>query len=182
MIKYYDNFFTKKDYISLLSHIDTIGWKNRGQDVIGDENDYSTHYNLQVINETEGVEYMTGIAAPLFREALEIVKESIGEEYYPHNLYFNSYKYGDEIRTHVDRETSTKNNKTLIIYCNKTWKRDWHGETLLYDGNILKGGNLPMPNSAILFDSNIDHSMAPISRYCKELRNILVFQLEGKKK
>jgi Rps23 Pro-64 3,4-dihydroxylase Tpa1-like proline 4-hydroxylase len=176
MIKYYEQFFKEKDYIDLLNHIDTIGWKDRGQDY--DESRYTTHYNFQIINEKEGVK---DIQIPLVRTALEIVKQSLGEEYYPHNLYFNSYKYGDEIQAHVDRETTTKNNRTLIIYCTKEWQKDWHGETLLYDGNILKGGNLPMPNSAILFDSKIQHSMAPISRYCKELRNILVFQLEGKK-
>jgi Rps23 Pro-64 3,4-dihydroxylase Tpa1-like proline 4-hydroxylase len=176
MIKYYDNFYNGKDYIDLLNHIDGIGWSDRGQDYDG--SNYTTHYNFQVINEKEGVK---DIEIPLVKKALQKIKDSLNEEYYPHNLYFNSYKFGDEIRAHVDRETSTRNNKTLIIYCTKEWQKDWHGETLLYKDNVIIGGNLPIPNTAILFDSKIQHSMAPISRYCKEQRNILVFQLEGKK-
>ena len=176
MIKYYDNFYNGKDYIDLLNHIDSIGWNDRGQDYDGSS--YTTHYNFQVINEKEGVK---DIEIPLVKKALQIIKDSLNEEYYPHNLYFNSYKFGDEIRAHTDRETSTRNNKTLIIYCTKEWQKDWHGETLLYKDNVVIGGNLPIPNTAILFDSKIQHSMAPISRYCKEQRNILVFQLEGKK-
>ena len=174
-IVYFDKFFSDEEYKSLLSHIDQIGWKDRGQDYSGSR--YTTHYNLQIVNQKEGKK---DIETPLVKTALSKLKHTFGEDYYPHNLYFNNYKFGDEIQAHVDRETSTKNNKTLIIYCTKEWQQDWHGETLLYNENKIVGGNLPMPNTAICFNSKILHSMSPISRYCKELRNILVFQLEGR--
>lgn len=174
-IVYFNKFFSDEDYKSLLERIDNIGWKDRGEDY--DNSNYSTHYNLQLINEKDGQKNSN---LPIVNTALKRLKDSIPEDYYPHNVYFNSYKFGDEIQAHVDKQTKTKNNKTLIIYCTKEWKVDWHGETILYNNNEIIGGSLPMPNSAICFNSAILHSSAPISRYCKELRNILVFQLEGK--
>jgi hypothetical protein len=45
------------------------------------------------------------------------------------------------------------------------------------DFNII-GGMLPYPNSAVCFDSNILHTVKPLSRDCKVGRKALVFQLE----
>ena len=174
-IKYIKNFFKEKDYTEVLNYIDTIGWNERGQDFPGST--YTTHYTGQIINKKKGEK---NIKIPLVKKALNNIKLLLKQEYFPHNLYFNSYKFGDELQAHADKVTKTKNNKTLIIYCTKQWHKDWHGETLIYNEDDVIGGCLPMPNTAIIFDSVLLHSMAPISRYCRELRNILVFQLEGK--
>jgi len=103
-------------------------------------------------------------------------------KFYPHNAYLNCYSHGNEMQIHNDRQTKKEYNRTLIVYINSTdlWNVEWSGHTLLFDKdkkNIIST-SIPFRNNAFLFDSELPHGIAPLSKSCYEKRIILVYQME----
>jgi len=172
-INYFNFFLEKEDFITLLKIINNIEWSSIGIDTEGDN--YSTHFTHTLIDSKNGIEIDNN---ELLNKILFKINKFYKKKYLPHNLYVNYSKYGDDIRIHTDRVTNKKN-KTFILYCTDSWDVNWHGDLIFYnkDFNII-GGMLPYPNSAVCFDSNILHTVKPLSRDCKVGRKALVFQLE----
>ena len=139
---------------------------------------YSTHFHLPIIDEKNSLE-INKINKPynfIFKEIKKIYKKT----YQPHNLYYNHCKHGDEVGVHTDRNTNKKN-KTFILYLTDFWDADYHGETMFYnkEKNRILAGSMPFPNSAVIFDSNIPHSVSPISKLVCLDRIVLVSQMEA---
>lgn len=177
-IDYFNNFLNQEDYEELLKYIKNIPWGKFVCDLPDDKYDtnYISHFCHTLISEKKGIRPKEKI----FNKILNKIQKKYNCNYLPHNLYFNYYRFGDEIRTHYDKYTNGKN-KTFILYCTKQWSNDWHGNTIFYSKDSLNiiGGIVPYPNTAVCFDSNILHTSDPISKYCLEKRIILVYQLEG---
>jgi hypothetical protein len=172
-INYFNSFLGEEDYITLLKIINNIEWNSIGIDTEGDN--YSTHFTHTLINSKNGIEINNN---ELLNKILFKINKFYKKKYLPHNLYVNYSKYGDDIRIHTDRITNKKN-KTFILYCTNSWDVNWHGDLIFYDKDFnIIGGMLPYPNSAVCFDSNILHTVKPLSRDCKVGRKALVFQLE----
>lgn len=92
-------------------------------------------------------------------------------------VYANGHTYGLGGRPHVDdpRDGTT----TLLYYPMPTWRPEWEGETLWFDGagNVIAGVP-PAPNRAVLFDSRLLHAGRAPSRYCGGLRVTVAYKLE----
>jgi hypothetical protein len=104
--------------------------------------------------------------------------EYIEANYYPGariiRCYANGHTYGVEGYPHTD--TIRKGEKTLIVYLNKTWKRDWGGETVFYEGDQVLHAELPKFNKAVGFDGTILHVAKGVTRVCPNLRTTLMFK------
>jgi hypothetical protein len=72
---------------------------------------------------------------------------------------------------------------TLCYFPNKDWDPDWGGEFQFFDdyGNII-ASYYPVPNSCLVFDSNIPHRGLGPNRDCKKLRIYISYKTFVSKK
>lgn len=98
--------------------------------------------------------------------------------YFPnHTLvrcYANAHTYGVEGYPHQD--SARDYDRTIVIYLNNNWRREWGGETMIYSGNQILHAELPEYNSGLEFKSNLWHCAKPVTRICPELRMTLMFK------
>jgi hypothetical protein len=66
---------------------------------------------------------------------------------------------------------------TFCYFPNTEWDADWGGELQFFDndGNII-ASYLPMPNTCVVFDSNIPHRGLGPTRDCKALRKYISYK------
>lgn len=64
---------------------------------------------------------------------------------------------------------------TGVLYTDKTWERNWGGETLFAGEDNLYASAYE-PCKLVTFDSSIPHIGKGPQRRCKEMRSILAFQ------
>lgn len=89
-------------------------------------------------------------------------------------VYSNAYTYGTEGTLHVD--SPVPDNFTYLIYLNKKWEAEYAGETVFFDkGEIIKSV-LPKYGRLVVFPGNIWHAARSVSRYCPEVRKIIVYK------
>ena len=172
MIYRFKNFFSDKVYQNFLNDVNNLPWFD--SKIL--DGKYSTHFNNTLISSNTPVKKLE----KKYKFIVDKINGTFNSSYYPHNMYYNCYKHGDECGIHQDRVTK-EDNKTLIIYLTKEWKADWHGETLIYDDkeDEIAGGVKPYPNTAMMFDSKLKHGVSHISKFCTATRTILVLQMEN---
>lgn len=88
--------------------------------------------------------------------------------------YTNSHTFGVEGYPHTDSRRSE--DKTLVIYMNKHWQRDWGGETTIYSGNDIVHAELPKYNRGLVFSGSDWHSARAVTRICPAQRITLMFK------
>ena len=90
--------------------------------------------------------------------------------------YANSHTYGVEGYPHTDSDRP--NEKTMVIYCNRVWRREWGGETVIYgDNDNIIYAQLPHFNRSLTFDSSLWHCARGVTRICPEQRMTLMFKM-----
>lgn len=113
---------------------------------------------------------LTGV----MREAWDYLRQT----YFPGKIlircYANAHTYGVEGYPHVDSKRA--NDQTLVIYINQDWRREWGGETMIYDGDAIVHAEIPKANSGIRFNGNQWHAARSVTRICPELRMSLMFK------
>lgn len=87
-----------------------------------------------------------------------VLKHYIPEDYVLFNSYVNLGIRGDQHQAHSDYYWSN-GGKTLLLYANKEWHRDWCGETFFYNdaGTEIEYVNSFVPGRVVIFDSDIPH-------------------------
>jgi hypothetical protein len=72
---------------------------------------------------------------------------------------------------------------TLCFFPNEEWNPEWGGEFQFFDenGNVI-ASYYPMPNTCLVFDSNIPHRGLAPSRSCKKLRKYISYKTFVSKK
>lgn len=88
--------------------------------------------------------------------------------------YTNSHTYGVEGYPHTDSQR--RPDCTMVIYMNREWQRDWHGETTIYDGNTIIHAELPKYNAGLVFPGAQTHCARSVSRICPAQRITLMFK------
>lgn len=88
--------------------------------------------------------------------------------------YTNSHTYGVEGYPHTD--SRRREDKTLLIYMNPEWQRDWGGETTVYSGDEIAHAELPRYNHGLIFDGADWHSARSVTRLCPAQRITLMFK------
>ena len=89
-------------------------------------------------------------------------------------LYMNSQTFGVEPHAHRD-----DGDFTMMYYPRMDWKPEWLGGTAIWDDegkNILEYSNY-IGNRLLIFPAKNLHQAMPVSKYCYELRNVVVFKL-----
>lgn len=88
--------------------------------------------------------------------------------------YTNSHTFGVEGYPHTDSRRD--HDKTIVVYMNKNWIRDWGGETMVYDGYKIVHAELPKYNNALIFNGNQVHQARSVTRICPAQRITLMFK------
>ena len=88
--------------------------------------------------------------------------------------YVNSHTYGVEGYPHVDSKRDADH--TLVVYMNPEWRRDWGGETMVYDGYNIVHAELPKYNKGLVFPGAQTHQARSVTRICPAQRITLMFK------
>jgi len=89
-------------------------------------------------------------------------------------LYMNAHTHGIEPHMHQD-----DGDFTMMYYPRMDWKPEWLGGTAIWDD---KGKNIDnycnyIGNRVLIFPAKNNHQAMPVSRFCYELRPVVVFKL-----
>jgi len=88
--------------------------------------------------------------------------------------YANSHTFGIEGYPHTDSLRPC--DYTAVIYLNKTWRKEWGGETIIYNGNDIEHAEIPKFNKALIFSGDKWHVAKAPSRICPDLRITVMFK------
>jgi len=116
------------------------------------------------------------------------LKQFIPENYTIHRSYINAMVYGQEDSIHSD-DVEIKNGLTVIVYLTNGWFPEWFGQTVFFEnatndrsenyvGAEITNSILPRYNRAVIFDKNIPHCVAPISKRFTGVRLTCMFKLK----
>lgn len=95
---------------------------------------------------------------PIFLEILEKVKQHAGENYIPWRFIINKQTKGLDSGVHSDFPKENQLSKTFILYLNKSWQKEWGGETVFYNDNRDEIDRcFPEPGKLICYDSQMYH-------------------------
>ena len=91
-------------------------------------------------------------------EKSSIIKKYVSDDFEIFNSYVNLGIRGDQHETHADYYWKD-GGKTLLLYVNKEWNRNWGGETVFFDdaGEEIEYITPYIPGRIIIFDSDIPH-------------------------
>jgi hypothetical protein len=110
----------------------------------------------------------------LYLEAWEHIKANLLPDHVLIRCYANAHTYGVEGYPHTD--SSRNHDTTVVVYMNKNWRREWGGETVIYDGNKIVHAELPEFNRALVFNGADWHCARSVTRICPEQRRTLMFK------
>lgn len=162
------------------------GWKS-----IHEEYD-AGHWNKVLLNNSKYFPYDHGEMPyikyyPEIELLWNIIKLNIGDKKLL-RLYINGYTFGTDAYSHQDEKWlddkygSGSTDQTVLLYLNKTWNKDWAGETVIFDkDDEIEFSVLPKYLRVLAFDALKFHSARPVSRICNELRKVLVFKTLSEK-
>lgn len=138
-----------------------------------------SHWNYSIVKggALNGLEVADKLP-PLLAEAWEhLQKHYLGEQTLI-RCYTNAHTFGVEGYPHTD--SIREHDHTVVVYMNREWKREWGGETMLYDGYNIVHAELPKFNKGLVFKGNQYHTARSVSRICPELRRTLMFKFAPK--
>lgn len=82
--------------------------------------------------------------------------------------YVNAHTYGIDGYPHRDSKHS--GDLTGVLYLNREWRREWGGETAIYDNEEIHGAVMPRWNRLVVFPSAVYHAARSLTRVCPEAR------------
>jgi hypothetical protein len=88
--------------------------------------------------------------------------------------YANGHTFGVEGYPHCDSERD--GDRTMVIYMNKVWRREWGGETVVYNEDGIAHAESPSYNTGLVLPGNQMHVAKSVSRVCPDLRMTLMFK------
>tara|TARA_R110000824_G_scaffold218908_3_gene405685 strand:+ start:2746 stop:3312 length:567 start_codon:yes stop_codon:yes gene_type:complete len=174
------DFLEYEDFYDLQSHSKKLNWTFTGR---ASATMSEWHLNCPIYGGVKNPIIDYNQLPEVFRPILMKLSKQYNVLIRPYDVYFNAYKFGNEMEIHTDKITKKGFNRTIIMYLTEDWLPQWHGETVLYDEKKehIRSAIVPYPNSVLIFDGRIPHTSVPISKFCLENRIILVFQCEIQK-
>lgn len=120
-----------------------------------------------------GLDVSNRINGPML-DAWNYIKTTYLPDHVLIRCYANAHTYGVEGYPHTDSKRDQ--DTTVVVYMNKDWKREWGGETLIYDGDTIETASVPAFNRALLFKGNQWHCARSVTRICPDQRRTLMFK------
>lgn len=146
----------------------TYGW--RSNQAIG-----FAHWNHDIAQAgpSNGLDVSHRISGAVL-DAWNFIKEAYLPGHVLLRCYANTHTYGVEGYPHTD--SLREHDATVVVYMNRNWKREWGGETLIYDGQRIEHAELPAFNRGLIFKGNQLHCARGVTRICPDQRLTLMFK------
>ena len=171
MIEVYDNLLDKNIADQISGEMSALKWEFEyysTQNILKP----NIHWHIPCGSSLDNIKEMgyDDIIFPIWEAAIEKVKNvSIGR------CYMNAHTHG--IEPHIHRDDG---DITMIYYPIMKWKTEWGGGTSVYDNDDETKIPTYVPyvgNRLLIFPAKNNHQAMPVSKYCYELRNVVVFKL-----
>jgi len=121
-----------------------------------------------------GLDISAALRHPIMSEAWSYLQAV----YFPNTAllrcYANAHTFGIEGYPHTDSKRA--HDRTVVVYMNQQWRREWGGETAVYNGDDVAYTELPRFNKALVFYGDQFHAARPVGRLCPDLRMTLMFK------
>lgn len=172
MTKSIDHFLPKEIASNLYDHVRKMNWSygwhsNNGMGYAHWNHDIAkapTANGLDVSDRLSGV----------VLDAWNFIRDNHLPGHILLRCYANAHTYGVEGYPHTDSRRS--DDVTVVIYMNRDWKREWGGETIIYDDDKIEHAELPAFNRAVIFDGSKWHCARGVTRICPEQRRTIMFK------
>ena len=125
-----------------------------------EEIDLTSEDNVRWILGFQDLKFVDGPVWALMKQVLTYIAGS--NTFTPYDLSCNHIRRSDSTTIHKDCTIHEKE-YTNLIYLNKKWNSDLHGETIFLDGNDFVAAVLPKFGRLVVFEGSIDHSARPPS-------------------
>jgi Rps23 Pro-64 3,4-dihydroxylase Tpa1-like proline 4-hydroxylase len=111
---------------------------------------------------------------------LSIVENITNKKFELNRVYANGQTYGLPGNIHQDVRTdyTPELYYTFLYYVNPTWDISWGGSTQIIHTSGQVDTIMPVRNTAIMFNSKLNHLGLEPTRYCPELRVTVAFKLK----
>jgi hypothetical protein len=161
---------------ALEQYIDTVPWhygwaSNKSMGYTHWNYDFAkagTHNSLEVSD---------NLPMPI-RAAWEYIKQHHVGDKTLLRAYVNSHTYGIEGYPHTDSKREA--DSTILVYMNKEWRREWGGETMVYNGEDIEHAEVPRFNKGLIFPGAQLHCARGVTRICPAQRITLMFKFAEK--
>lgn len=167
-ISHWDSFLSQEEYNFVWEEFEKHNWE-----YIAGEHDKNIPVDLRVFWFKNLIESKL---EPLFRSKVE---DYLKLKIRTNRLYGNGQAYGQDAFIHRDQQEiagDTRVYGTLVYYLHKEWKPHYGGHLIFVDENIdmikskVIASIFPHTNSAVLFNSKIQHMAFSPSIYCTDMR------------
>jgi Rps23 Pro-64 3,4-dihydroxylase Tpa1-like proline 4-hydroxylase len=111
---------------------------------------------------------------------LKIIEKLSNKKFEIQRVYANGQTYGQPGNVHKDVSTdyAPELYYTFVYYVNPVWDLSWGGATQVVQSTGEISTIMPIRNTAILFNSALNHVGLEPTRYCPELRVTVAFKLK----
>jgi len=157
---------------SVSEHIDSVPWRygwasNRSFEF--------THWNHSFAKGSaeNGLDISANLPEPILRAWNHLKVNYLGDQTLL-RCYTNSHTYGVEGYPHTDSKRDS--DYTIVIYMNPEWRREWGGETTVYEDDTIVHAELPKYNRGLIFPGTKVHQARSVTRVCPAQRITLMFK------
>ena len=172
-IKQIDNCFSDDlaDQLNLLVANSNWHYGWRSNPAIGHGHWNKDFANVNLLN---GIDVENKLEHSALQEAWNYLKNNHVTNATLIRCYANSHTFGVEGYPHTDSVRLC--DYTAVVYLNKSWRREWGGETIIYNGNQIEHAEIPKFNKVLIFPGSKWHVAKAPSRICPDLRITLMFK------
>ena len=161
----YENFLSQEDWKKMQTYLDEDKWEF-GSLSYPPEKDRTKQY-FPFWNMALEQSFFTV-------HLLKLINKTVDGKYTALRCYCNGMPYGSDTDFHID--DYQPDTRTALLYANKEWKQEWGGKTVFGFDNRYHYVEA-IPNSLIIFPSNIYHRAEPVTRHYTGLRKTVAWKL-----
>jgi len=168
----FNNFLPQGIADTLHQYVEDIQWSYGWKSNVGMGYPH-WHYSITETELRNGLDISENLPGPV-NAAWQFIRSNVLQDYRLIRCYANGHTHGVEGYPHTDSDR--EHDITIVVYMNKLWKREWGGETVIYDGDMITLAAQPSFNRALVFRADQFHCARAVGRLCPDLRKTVMFK------
>lgn len=113
---------------------------------------------------------------PFFRQHMfDLIGKATGRKFELLQVYCNGQTYGQDGCPHIDNVLGETH--TFLYYANEDWNITSGGQTVFFINNERLAVD-PLPNTAILFSTDLTHFGQAFNQFCRDVRLTVCYKLK----
>jgi hypothetical protein len=169
-IYYWDNFLTESEYPAVEQEFDKHKWTFSAGENKEQYPEVRTFWHKELID--------SKLIESIFREKTEqLLKVKVETD----RLYGNGQATGQSAFIHVDVPEDNEGEwGSIVYYLHRAWKPQYGGHLIFVDPKweTVTNSFFPKSNSAILFNSKMNHCALEPTVYCQDMRISIAYKFK----